>query len=234
MLQKRASDEEDSADYTVRSYRVTIPGGASSDAIIVKSRVPTAKKLAEMKVAGELDGPIRLNDFGSERGVDLDQLHLRLNELIREAIAADLKINSKAAAAKTKNGGDGATTKGSTGAGEAVVNDEKPSQRALSTLERELAASKEQLQRMMALLSESARMVRPPEQPRSRVRPERGAGIRGPVVGGETEEKNRSDQADEDGQSAAGDAFDGERYGELTAKAEGETENSAEVSKDEL
>ncbi|KAK7576581.1 hypothetical protein V9T40_012867 [Parthenolecanium corni] len=217
--QKKVSDE-DSADYTVRSYRVTIPGGANSDAIIVKSKVPTAKKLGELKAAGALDGPITLNDFGAN--IDADQLHLRLGELIREAIATDLKINSNAKPQMEKKAAETAARRPADA--DVIVKarsfvasaDDESADRTLVALERELAESKERLQKLISLLADSGQ---PANVDTTRMRllhlsqPKAESQVRGPtVVREDTEEKNRSDQVeDESGAqtlAAGGDAFE--------------------------
>lgn len=236
-MQKKVS-EEDSADYTVRSYRITIPGGVNSDAIIVKSKVPTFQKLAELKSAGELDGPITLNDFGAH--IDADQLHLRLGELIREAIATDLKISSNTNT-KTKTNENAATETTTRWPVEvdAIIKahsfvpavDDESIQRTLAAL----AESKKHLQKVITLLADSSEPANQLTKADRLATPEptTGGQVRGPVVVREdTEEKNRSDQAEDDSGgptlTAGGNGFEmGEqKYRDLIMQMQTVVENA--------
>lgn len=236
-LQKKVSDE-DSADYTVRSYRITIPGGANSDSIIVKSKVPTFQKLAELESAGQLDGPITFNDFGEHS--DADQLHLRMGELIREAIATNLKIGSKAKATNLKIDSKATATNLKIGSKvkaksikkmttrrpadvDAIIKarsfvasaDDESVDRTPATL----ADRKEHLQKLITLLADSGQPTKQPTKDRL-AKPTAADRVRGPiVVGDDTEEKNRSDQVEEDSSPtpAVGEAFemDEQKYRDL-------------------
>lgn len=191
--------------------------------------MPTAKKLGELKAAGALDGPITLNDFGAN--IDADQLHLRLGELIREAIATDLKINSNAKPQMEKKAAETAARRPADA--DVIVKarsfvasaDDESADRTLVALERELAESKERLQKLISLLADSGQ---PANVDTTRMRllhlsqPKAESQVRGPtVVREDTEEKNRSDQVeDESGAqtlAAGGDAFEtgDQRYRDL-------------------